>query len=80
MKKMSRWPRCEPLPLKWARACPPCSPPARPKNWAFPAGQVNVLLGDTDYCPDGGPTTASRQTFVSGNAARLAARKLHAAI
>ena len=38
--------------------------------------QVNVLLGDTDYCPDGGPTTASRQTFVSGNAARHAARAL----
>ena len=35
---------------------------------------VSVLLGDTDVCPDGGPTTASRQTFVSGNAARLAAR------
>ncbi|RLA58201.1 MAG: aldehyde oxidoreductase, partial [Gammaproteobacteria bacterium] len=33
-----------------------------------------VLLGDTDYCPDGGPTTASRQTFVSGNAARHAAQ------
>jgi xanthine dehydrogenase molybdenum-binding subunit len=40
----------------------------------IPAEQVSVLLGDTDYCPDGGPTTASRQTFVSGNAARLAAR------
>ncbi len=37
------------------------------------ASAVNVLLGDTDYCPDGGPTTASRQTFVSGNAVRLAA-------
>ncbi len=36
---------------------------------------VDVLLGDTDFCPDGGPTTASRQTFVSGNAARLAARE-----
>ena len=36
---------------------------------------VSVLLGDTDVCPDGGPTTASRQTFVSGNAARLAARE-----
>jgi xanthine dehydrogenase molybdenum-binding subunit len=35
---------------------------------------VSVLLGDTDVCPDGGPTTASRQTFVSGNAARHAAR------
>jgi xanthine dehydrogenase molybdenum-binding subunit len=34
---------------------------------------VSVVLGDTDICPDGGPTTASRQTFVSGNAVRLAA-------
>ncbi len=38
--------------------------------------RVTVLLGDTDFCPDGGPTTASRQSFVSGNAARLAAREL----
>ena len=37
------------------------------------AENVSVLLGDTDVCPDGGPTTASRQTFVSGNAVRLAA-------
>jgi xanthine dehydrogenase molybdenum-binding subunit len=42
----------------------------------LPVDRVNVLLGDTDYCPDGGPTTASRQTFVSGNAARLAAQKV----
>jgi xanthine dehydrogenase molybdenum-binding subunit len=42
----------------------------------IPASRVNVLLGDTDYCPDGGPTTASRQTFVTGNAARFAARAL----
>ncbi|MDX2427600.1 MAG: molybdopterin-dependent oxidoreductase [Xanthomonadales bacterium] len=42
----------------------------------IPANCVNVLLGDTDYCPDGGPTTASRQTFVTGNAARHAARSL----
>ena len=41
----------------------------------IPTDAVRVLLGDTDYCPDGGPTTASRQTFVSGNAVRLAARK-----
>ncbi len=40
----------------------------------IPGSAVNVLLGDTDYCPDGGPTTASRQTYVSGNAARYAAR------
>jgi len=40
----------------------------------IPIDAVNVLLGDTDFCPDGGPTTASRQTFVSGNAARHAAQ------
>ena len=40
----------------------------------IPIERVNVLLGDTDFCPDGGPTTASRQTFVSGNAARYAAK------
>ncbi len=37
---------------------------------------VRVLVMDTDRTPDGGPTTASRQTFVSGNAARMAARVL----
>jgi len=41
----------------------------------IPIESVSVLLGDTDYCPDGGPTTASRQTFVSGNAVRLAAQQ-----
>ena len=41
----------------------------------IPTESVSVLLGDTDYCPDGGPTTASRQTFVSGNAVRLAAQQ-----
>jgi xanthine dehydrogenase molybdenum-binding subunit len=41
---------------------------------------VRVLLSDTDLTPDGGPTTASRQTFVSGNAARMAARTLRNAI
>ena len=40
----------------------------------IPTERVSVLLGDTDYCPDGGPTTASRQSYVSGNAARLAAK------
>jgi xanthine dehydrogenase molybdenum-binding subunit len=44
----------------------------------LPRDRVGVLLGDTDYCPDGGPTTASRQTYVSGNAARYAARELMA--
>lgn len=39
----------------------------------LPFSQVGVLVMDTDRTPDGGPTTASRQTYVSGNAARLAA-------
>lgn len=42
----------------------------------LPPERISVLLGDTDFCPDGGPTTASRQSFVSGNAVRGAARKL----
>ncbi len=42
----------------------------------IPCANVRVLLGDTDYCPDGGPTTASRQTYVSGNAARIAAGQI----
>lgn len=37
---------------------------------------VKVLLSDTDLTPDGGPTTASRQTFVTGNAVRHASRAL----
>ena len=40
----------------------------------LPFERVRVLLSDTDLTPDGGPTTASRQTYVTGNAARLAAR------
>jgi xanthine dehydrogenase molybdenum-binding subunit len=42
--------------------------------------QVKVLLCDTDLTPNGGPTTASRQTFMTGNAARLAASTLREAI
>jgi len=45
-----------------------------------PASQVRVLVMDTDLTPDGGPTTASRQTFVTGNASRYAARTLRDAI
>lgn len=41
---------------------------------------VKVLLCDTDLTPNGGPTTASRQTFMTGNAARLAAVALREAI
>jgi xanthine dehydrogenase molybdenum-binding subunit len=39
----------------------------------LPFERARVLLSDTDLTRDGGPTTASRQTFVTGNAARLAA-------
>jgi xanthine dehydrogenase molybdenum-binding subunit len=46
----------------------------------LPAEKVRVLLSDTDLTPDGGPTTASRQTFVTGNAARHAAIALRDAI
>jgi xanthine dehydrogenase molybdenum-binding subunit len=42
----------------------------------LPFHQVNALVMDTDLTPDGGPTTASRQTYVSGNAVRLAARAM----
>ena len=41
-----------------------------------PVDSVRVLLMDTDLTPDGGPTTASRQTFVTGNAVRKAAQEL----
>ena len=39
----------------------------------LPLDQVNVYLSDTDLTPDGGPTTGSRQTYISGNAAKFAA-------
>lgn len=42
--------------------------------------QVRVLLSDTDLTPDGGPTTASRQTYMSGNAVKAAAASLREAL
>ena len=42
--------------------------------------RVNVLVMDTDLTPDGGPTTASRQTYVTGNAALHAAQTLRQAL
>jgi CO/xanthine dehydrogenase Mo-binding subunit len=45
-----------------------------------PYERVKVLLCDTDRTPNGGPTTASRQTYVTGNAARLAAGALRQAM
>ncbi len=41
---------------------------------------VKVYLSDTDKTPDGGPTTASRQTYVTGNAVKGAATALRDAI
>ncbi len=46
----------------------------------MPPEKVRVLVMDTDLTPDGGPTTASRQTYVTGNAARMAAKTLRAAM
>jgi xanthine dehydrogenase molybdenum-binding subunit len=46
----------------------------------IPYERVRVLLCDTDRTPNGGPTTASRQTFMTGNAARIAAGALREAI
>lgn len=37
--------------------------------------EVNVLLMDTEF-PDGGPSAASRQTYMVGNAVRFAAKEL----
>jgi CO/xanthine dehydrogenase Mo-binding subunit/aerobic-type carbon monoxide dehydrogenase small subunit (CoxS/CutS family) len=50
------------------------------EEFAVAPERVRVLVMDTDLTPDGGPTTASRQTYVTGNAARLAARTLRQAI
>jgi len=46
----------------------------------MPLDKVRVLLSDTDLTPDGGPTTGSRQTYISGNAVRHAAGALRDAI
>ena len=41
-----------------------------------PVAALKMVVGDTDLTPDAGKTSASRQTFVSGNAVRLAAAAL----
>lgn len=46
------------------------------EEMSVPPSRVRVLVMDTDLTPNGGPTTASRQTFVTGNASRLAAKTL----
>jgi xanthine dehydrogenase molybdenum-binding subunit len=47
---------------------------------SMPFDQVRVLLSDTDLTPDGGPTTGSRQTYISGNAVKHAASALREAM
>jgi len=50
------------------------------EEFSLPSNRVSVLVMDTDLTPNGGPTTASRQTYVTGNASRLAAQTLREAI
>ena len=38
----------------------------------LPVALLDQVTGDTDLTADAGKSSASRQTFVSGNAARLA--------
>ncbi len=45
-----------------------------------PLDRVTLVTGDTDRTPDAGKTSASRQTFVTGNATMRAARELLRAI
>ncbi len=45
-----------------------------------PLEQVDVIVGDTSLTPDGGATTASRQTFITGNAVRSASEQVRAAL
>jgi xanthine dehydrogenase molybdenum-binding subunit len=47
---------------------------------SMPLNDVRVLLSDTDLTPDGGPTTASRQTYVTGNAVRHASNVVRQAM
>jgi CO/xanthine dehydrogenase Mo-binding subunit len=46
----------------------------------IPVSDLHLVTGDTDLTRDAGKTSASRQTFVSGNAARLAGTALRAEI
>jgi CO/xanthine dehydrogenase Mo-binding subunit/aerobic-type carbon monoxide dehydrogenase small subunit (CoxS/CutS family) len=45
-----------------------------------PVWQITLIGPDTDVTPDAGKTSASRQTYVSGNAARLSGQALRTAI
>jgi len=45
-----------------------------------PLSHVQIITGDTQETPDSGSSVATRQTYVSGNAVRIAAAKLQEAI
>ena len=46
----------------------------------LPVSCFNLVVGDTDLTADAGKTSASRQTYVSGNAARLAGQALRSRV
>lgn len=46
----------------------------------LPIDAIDLIGADTDVTPDAGKTSASRQTYVSGNAARLSGEALRASI
>jgi CO/xanthine dehydrogenase Mo-binding subunit len=50
------------------------------ESLGVPVDRFDLLPADTDVSPDCGKTSASRQTFVSGNAAMLAGKQLRVAI
>ena len=50
------------------------------EEMAISPDNVRVLVMDTDLTPNGGPTTASRQTYITGNASRYAAKTLRNAM
>ncbi len=50
------------------------------ESLGVPVSSIELVGADTDVTPDGGKTSASRQTFVSGNAARLSGASLRSMI
>ena len=46
------------------------------ESFGVPVESISLVSADTAITPDAGKTSASRQTFVSGNAARLSGLKL----
>ena len=45
-------------------------------SFNLPFSKVDLITGDTALTPDSGPTSASRQTYMTGNAICLAAEKI----